>query len=53
MLGAFARAYPEIISLERLVAETRHAFVSLLGKTLAEKNIEAVQRGFKEGDLSA
>jgi pyruvate ferredoxin oxidoreductase gamma subunit len=50
LLGAFARAYPEIVSLERLVAETRHVFVSLLGKSLAEKNIEAVQRGFEEGD---
>jgi len=50
ILGAFARAYPEIISLECLVAETRRAFVSLLGSSLAEKNIEAVRRGFTEGD---
>jgi pyruvate ferredoxin oxidoreductase gamma subunit len=50
VLGAFARACPEIISLERLVAEARHVFVSLLGSPLAEKNIEALHRGFAEGD---
>jgi hypothetical protein len=50
VLGAVARACPEVISLEQLAVETRHVFVSLLGKPLAEKNVEAVRRGFAEGD---
>jgi pyruvate ferredoxin oxidoreductase gamma subunit len=50
VLGAFARACPEVISLERLLAETGRVFDSLLGSAGAEKNIEAVRRGFAEGD---
>jgi len=50
MLGAFARAFPEIISLERLIEESRHIFEDILGKDLVEKNLEAVRRGHQEGD---
>jgi len=50
LLGAFARSFPEIISLDRLVAESRHIFEDLLGKELVEKSLEAIQRGFREGD---
>ena len=49
MLGAFARACGHIINLETLVEETGHIFNALLGKDLVEKNIEAVKRGYSEG----
>lgn len=52
MLGAFARACPSIISLEKLLEESRIAFTEMLGEKLVEKNLEAIKRGFKEGDAS-
>jgi pyruvate ferredoxin oxidoreductase gamma subunit len=50
MLGAFARACPEIISLEGLVEESSRIFARLLGEELGRKNLEAMRRGYQEGE---
>ncbi len=50
MMGAFARGFGAIISLEKLIDESRHVFAELLGADLVEKNLQAIQRGYKEGD---
>lgn len=49
MLGAFARACPGIIGLERLRAEAAHVFAHVLGDALVEKNLNAISRGYREG----
>ena len=51
MLGAFARACPHIISLDKLVEESRTAFLEMLGAGLVEKNLEAIRRGYLEGEM--
>lgn len=48
MMGAFAKACPEIISLEMLTKEARHIFSHLLAEHLVEKNIEAIKCGYDE-----
>jgi pyruvate ferredoxin oxidoreductase gamma subunit len=50
MLGAFARACPGLISLEKLMEESSGIFAHLLGDDLVEKNLEALRRGFEEGE---
>jgi pyruvate ferredoxin oxidoreductase gamma subunit len=50
MLGAFSRAFPDIIGLDKLIEESRPIFISLLGESTAEKNLEAIRRGYREGD---
>lgn len=50
VMGAFARACPDIIPLDRLVEESRRVFAEMLGEDLVEKNLEAIRMGFKEGD---
>jgi pyruvate ferredoxin oxidoreductase gamma subunit len=50
MIGAFARACPDIISLPKIIEESRIAFKEMLGESLVEKNIEAIRKGFQEGD---
>lgn len=52
MMGAFARACPCIIELGKLLEESRIAFTEMLGEGLVEKNLEAIKRGYKEGDIS-
>ncbi len=49
VMGAVARACPEIIAVDMLVKESRHVFEEMLGKELAEKNLEAIRRGYTEG----
>ncbi len=48
MMGAFARACPEIISLEALVEEAQKIFTHLLAADLVGKNIEAIRCGYDE-----
>lgn len=48
MMGAFARACPEIISLEALVEEAEKIFTHLLAEDLVGKNIEAIRCGYDE-----
>lgn len=45
MLGAFAKACPNIIGLEKMKEEAGHVFASLLGAELVEKNLIAIQQG--------
>ena len=48
MMGAFAKACPEIISIEDLVKEAGHIFSHMLAAHLVEKNLEAIQCGYDE-----
>ena len=48
MMGAFARACPEVISLEALVEEAEKIFTHLLAEDLVGKNIEAIRCGYDE-----
>ncbi len=48
MMGAFARACPDIIDIEKLIEESRRIFIKLLKEKLAEKNVKAVQAGYNE-----
>ena len=48
MMGAFARACPDVISLETLLEEARHIFSHLLAAHLVDKNIEAIRCGYDE-----
>ncbi len=48
MMGAFARACPQIISLEALVRESERAFAHLLAKDLVAKNLDAIRCGYEE-----
>jgi len=50
MMGAFSRACGKIISIEKLIEESGHIFADILGKELVERNLEAIRKGFKEGD---
>lgn len=45
MLGAFAKACPNIIGLEKLQEEAKHVFSELLGSDLVEKNLQAIVLG--------
>jgi len=48
MMGAFAKACPQIISLEDLVREAERAFTHLLAKDLVAKNLDAIRCGYDE-----
>lgn len=48
MMGAFARACPQIISIEALIKEAEHAFTALLSKDLVVKNLDAIRCGYDE-----
>jgi pyruvate ferredoxin oxidoreductase gamma subunit len=48
MMGAFARACPQIISIEALIKEAEHAFNALLSKDLVAKNLDAIRCGYDE-----
>lgn len=48
MMGAFARACPDVIALEDLVQEASHIFSHMLGKDLVEKNLDAIRTGYAE-----
>ncbi len=48
MMGAFARACPDVIGVDVLIREARHVFVHLLAAEVVEKNLEAIQRGYDE-----
>jgi pyruvate ferredoxin oxidoreductase gamma subunit len=48
MMGAFARACPEVISLEALLKEAKHIFSHLLAPHLVDKNVEAIRCGYDE-----
>jgi pyruvate ferredoxin oxidoreductase gamma subunit len=48
MMGAFARACPDVIALEDLVQETSHIFSHMQGKDLVEKNLDAIRSGYVE-----
>ena len=48
MMGAFARACPEIISLDALVEESEKIFSHLLAAELVGKNVEAIRCGYNE-----
>ncbi|MBP7461478.1 MAG: 2-oxoacid:acceptor oxidoreductase family protein [Candidatus Delongbacteria bacterium] len=52
MLGAFSRACDQVIGLEKLMEESGHVFESLLGKELVAKNLQAVERGYREGEVA-
>ncbi|MBL7185038.1 MAG: 2-oxoacid:acceptor oxidoreductase family protein [Phycisphaerae bacterium] len=48
MMGAFARACPDVISLEALLEEAKHIFSHMLAPHLVDKNVEAIQCGYDE-----
>jgi len=48
MMGAFARACPDVISLEALLKEAKHIFSHLLAPHLVDKNVEAIRCGYDE-----
>jgi pyruvate ferredoxin oxidoreductase gamma subunit len=48
MMGAFARACPDVIALEDLVQEASHIFSHMQGKDLVEKNLDAIRSGYVE-----
>ena len=48
MMGAFARACPNVISIEALTKEAGHIFSHMLAAHLVEKNIEAIKCGYDE-----
>jgi len=48
MMGAFARACPDVISLEALLEEAKHIFSHLLAPHLVDKNVEAIRCGYDE-----
>jgi pyruvate ferredoxin oxidoreductase gamma subunit len=50
MMGAFAKACPEVISVDRLVQEARAIFSHALGDDLVEKNLQAIKRGYDEAN---
>ncbi|MFC1761710.1 2-oxoacid:acceptor oxidoreductase family protein [Planctomycetota bacterium] len=50
MMGAFAKACPEVISVDMLVQEARAIFSHALGDDLVEKNLEAIKRGYDEAN---
>ncbi len=45
MLGAFAKACPNVIGLDLMKSEASHVFASLLGTELVDKNLTAIQQG--------
>jgi len=51
MLGAFAKACPSIIGLEKMKEEAGHVFAELLGADLVEKNINAIQQGHDQAHV--
>ncbi len=50
VMGAFVRACPEIMDIDRMLKETNYIFEEFLGKDLVEKNLEAIKRGYEEGE---
>ena len=48
MMGAFARACPDVISIEALLKEAKHIFSHLLAPHLVDKNVEAIRCGYDE-----
>lgn len=48
MMGAFARACPDVISIEALTKEAEHIFAHMLAAHLVDKNIEAIKCGYDE-----
>ena len=48
MMGAFAKACPEVISLNALVEESEKIFTHLLAEHLVGKNLEAIRSGYDE-----
>jgi len=48
MMGAFAKACPQVISVEDLIKEAKHIFSHLLAPELVEKNVEAIRCGYDE-----
>ncbi len=48
MMGAFARACPEVISIEALIEEAKHIFSHMLAPHLVDKNVEAIRCGYDE-----
>lgn len=48
MMGAFSRAFPDIVCLDTLLKEASGAFTHLLSAELAEKNMDAIRRGHDE-----
>ena len=48
MMGAFAKACPDVISLEALLKQARHIFSHILAEHLVDMNIEAIRCGYDE-----
>jgi pyruvate ferredoxin oxidoreductase gamma subunit len=48
MMGAFARACPDVIPVDTLVKEAGEAFAHLLAADLVDKNLDAIRRGHDE-----
>lgn len=48
MMGAFAKACPDVISLDALLKQARHIFSHILAEHLVDKNIEAIRCGYDE-----
>lgn len=49
MMGAFARACPYIISIDKLIQELSEIFSHSFNEEITEKNLQAVRRGYEEG----
>jgi len=52
MMGAFARACPQVISIDELLDEARHIFSGLLGGDLVDKNLEAIRAGYDKAECT-
>lgn len=48
MMGAFAKACPQIIAIEDLIKEAKGIFSHMLAAELVEKNVEAIRCGYDE-----
>jgi len=49
VMGAFVRACPHVMNIDRMLKETDYIFEEILGADLVERNLEAIKRGYAEG----
>jgi len=52
VIGAFARAVGNIVTIDTLLKETGEAFTEMLGADLVQKNMEALKQGYEKGDAA-
>lgn len=52
IIGAFSRACGHIIPIDTLLEESKRIFTKLLGERLVEKNLEAINIGYRTGEVA-